>query len=285
MMRTVYTSDARVPLYRLVSPAWIMCDLLRHRELIATCVGREFYGAYRETFLGTAWQVLNPLILLSLFTLVFGYIFNGKFNPAGHETPPEFAVALFVGLSFYLCIGQALTSSPALILSNSAYVKTLSFPLEVLPVAAVLNMMVNLLIGLALCMLGFLAIHGFVHWTAILLVPLIVCTALICLGLSWFLSSLAVFVRDVPSITSPLSMVLMFISGVFFPMTSVPQSIRWLFKLNPIAIIIEQARAVFLYGQVPNLLVMAAVAIVSVAVAIGGYWFFQRTKAAFADVL
>ena len=285
MSRTVYTSTARVPVTRLISPAWIVRDLLAHRELIVAYAKREFRAAYRETFLGMAWTVLSPLILLALFTLVFGYIFNGKFNPGSSETPAEFALALFVGLSFYLCIGQALTGTPGLILANTAYVKTLSFPLEVLPVSAVINIMMNLLIGLALCFIAFFAMHGFLHWTAIFLVPLVICVGLMSLGLAWFLSSLAVFVRDVPSVTSPLNMVLMFVSGVFFPISSIPPRVAWLFKLNPIAIIIDQARAVFLYGKLPSFTAMAVVFILSLLTAIGGYWFFSRTKPAFADVL
>lgn len=285
MSRTVYTSSTRPPLARLISPVWIAHDLLRHRELILGFARREFHAAYRETLLGSAWSVLNPLILLALFTLVFGYIFNGKFNQAAAETPAEFALALFVGLSFYLCIGQSLTGSNGLILANAAYVKTLSFPLEILPLSFVLNILVNLGIGLGLCFIAFVVMHGFLHWTAIFLIPLIVCTGLMCLGLSWFLSSLAVFVRDVPSVTSPLSMVLMFVSGVFFPIESVPRGIAWLFRVNPIAIIIEQARSCFLYGKLPSFTLMAAVFVLSLATAVGGYWFFIRTKPAFADVL
>jgi lipopolysaccharide transport system permease protein len=285
MTKVVYMSSSRVPLARLVSPYWIVRDLMSHRELLFAYAKREFLAVYRETILGVAWSVLTPLILLALFTLVFGYIFHGRFNQAVQETPAEFALALFIGLSLYLCIGQTLTTAPGLMLANATYVKTLSFPLEVLPASAVLNILVNLGIGLALCFIAFFLMHGYIHWTAIFLVPLIVCVGLMCIGLSWFLSSLGVFIRDVPSITSPLSMILMFLSGVFFPIESVPKGIAWFFRINPIAIIVEQARGSFLYGKVPNFTTMAAVLVLSLGVAIGGYWFFIRTKPAFADVI
>ena len=285
MSKTVYLSSSRAPLGRLISPFRIVQDLMVHRELLLAYAKREFLAAYRETVLGMAWSILTPLILLALFTLVFGGIFKGRFNQAVAETPAEFALALFIGLSFYLCIGQSLTAAPALMLANTAYVKTLSFPLEVLPVSAVLNLLANLGIGLALCFIAFFIMHGYIHWTAIWLVPLIVCIGLICLGLSWFLSSLSVFVRDVPSITGPLSMILMFLSGVFFPIESVPAGLAWLFKINPIAIIIDQARGAFLYGRTPRLGMTAVVLALSLLTAIGGYWFFIRTKPAFADVI
>ena len=104
------------------------------------------------------------------------------------RTPAEFALAMFVGLSLYMCIGNTLTSAPSLVLGNAGYVKTLSFPVEILSVSSYLNLLANLLIGLALCVLGFLLIHGFIHWTAIFLIPLIISIGLISLGLSWVLS-------------------------------------------------------------------------------------------------
>src|SRR5581483_11797714 len=144
MTKFVYTSEARAPLYPLIAPNLILCDLLRKRELIVACARREFHASYRETLLGAVWPVLTPLIMLAIFTLVFGYIFGGKFSQSADETPAEFALAMFVGLSFYLCVGNSLTSAPGLILSNTVYVKTFSFPLEVIAVSTVFNLLANL---------------------------------------------------------------------------------------------------------------------------------------------
>ncbi len=285
MTKFVYTSEARAPLYPLIAPNLILCDLLRKRELILACARREFHASYRETLLGAVWPVLNPLIMLAIFTLVFGYIFGGKFSQSADETPAEFALAMFVGLSFYLCVGNSLTSAPGLILSNTVYVKTFSFPLEVIAVSTVLNLLANMVIALCLCIAGFFAIHGFLYWTAIFLVPLIVCAGLMALGLAWFLSGLGVFFRDLPSITSPINTVLMFMSGVFFPISSVPKGIVWVFAINPVAVLVNQARGCLLYGKIPDPAAMALLFVVSLAVGVSGYWFFMRTKQAFADVL
>jgi lipopolysaccharide transport system permease protein len=285
MSRVVYKSSQHIPLYRLISPYWIARDLVSRRELILACAGREFRATYRETILGAVWPVLSPLIMLALFAFVFGYIFHGKFNHTANETPAEFALAMFVGLSFFLCVGNTLSSAPSLILANRAYVKTLPFPLEVLPVSAVVNMLANLFIALALCFVGFLAIHGFLYWTAIFLIPLVISIGLMSLGLSWLLSSLGVFIRDLPSVMSPINTVLMFISGVFFPLDALPRKIAWLFEINPIATVVDQARGCLLYGRIPNLKMTGAVLCFSLAVAIFGYWFFARAKPAFADML
>ncbi len=285
MPTVVYSSEIRTPIQRLISPYWIARHLMSHRELIAAFARREFQATHRDTYLGMFWSLLTPLIMLALFTLVFGIIFKGKFSGAATETPTEFAIALFVGLSFYNCIGQALTGGPQVILANSIYVKTLSFPVEILPLAAIINILKNFGISIGLCMIAFIAVHGYVHWTSIFVVIHIACVSLLSLGLCWFLSSLAVFVRDTPAVTGPISMVLMFLSSVFFPIGSVPGRVQWLFKVNPVAIIIDDARGCLLYGRFPALLPLAVVLVISVAVLIFGYWFFMRTKPAFADVI
>lgn len=285
MTKVVYTPDSRPPLWRVLSPVWIWRDLAKHFELIRTFAVRDYQAAHRNTFLGLAWTMLTPLIMLALFTFVFGYIFNGRFTTSVTESPADFALALFVGLSLYNCIAAALTQSPSILFANSVYVKTLSFPIEVLSVAQLANILINLAIGLALCLLAFLVVHGFLHWTAIFVLLHVLCIALLVLGLSWFLSALAVFVPDIQGITSPLSLVLMFLSGVFFSIDNLSPAMQVLFRLNPIATLIHDARGAILYGQLPNFGVLALLLVLSGAIAMLGYAFFARSKAVFSDLL
>jgi len=285
MSRVVYTPEPRIASVHLLSPFWIIRNLLRHRELIIAYARREFHAAHRATYLGLAWSVISPLIMLALFVAVFGYVFGGKFSQRPEETPAEFALALFVGLSLFNCIAQSMASASSLVLANSVYVKSLSFPLEILSVSATLNVLINLAISFGICVVAHLGMYGFLHWT-ILFVPLyVVCVALISVGISWFLSSLAVFVRDVPSIVPPISTVLMFVSGCFFPLSVISPKVRWILELNPLAVILAQARGCFLYGQVPEFASFAIVFALSVLIALGGHWFFMKAKSAFADVI
>ncbi len=285
MSRVVYTHEPPIGTASLVSPAWIARNLWRNRELIVAYTKREFQAAHRATYLGLAWSVLAPLIMLALFAGVFGYIFKGRFLQTGPETPAQFALALFVGLGFFNCVGQSLGSAPSLVVSNATYVKTLSFPLEILSVSAVLNVLINLAIALGLCFAAYLALYGLPPLSAICLPLHVVCIALISLGISWFLSAVAVFVRDVAGIVPPVSMVLMFGSSVFFPLSAVSPRMRRVLELNPIAVIIEQARGCFLYGQWPDFRLLGIAFVVSLLIAIAGHWAFMRAKPAFADVI
>lgn len=285
MPKVIYSPDSQIAASELLSPIAIIRNLSKHRELIIAYTKREYEAMHRNTFLGAAWSMLTPLIYLALFTFVFGYIFQGRFSGAADETAGDFAIALFVGLALYLCIGQVLNQAPTLMLGNAAYVKTLAFPVEILPVAQVAVLLINLLISLGLCLLAFLVINGFIHWTVVFVLVHIIATAFIALGLAWFLSALGVFVRDTPSVTSPLSMVLMFLSGVFFSITSLPAQLQILFKVNPLAILIYQARQAMLYGEIPNVMILFGLLMGSILCAITGYYFFQRSKSSFSDVM
>jgi len=283
--RVVYTSDPISFSWRHVLP-WSICrDILKHRGLIASMTVRDFRATYQASYLGPTWQVVLPMIMLAIFYLVFGRIFGGRFSSNGSETPVDYALALFVGLGFFNFLSQNIGSAPSLITSNVTYVKSLSFPLEILSVVSVLNALINLLIGLVLTTVVLIVVNGHLHWSAICTPFYILCISLISLGVSWGLSALSVFIRDVSAVTSPLTLILMFMCPIFYPASMVPKRIKWVIATNPIAVIIEDVRASFLYGVWPGPLPAAAVLLVSLLIAAGGYFVFMRSKAAFADVM
>jgi lipopolysaccharide transport system permease protein len=285
MTKVVYTPDSKPPLSRVLSPFSIWRDLAKHASLIRVFAKREYEAAHRSTFLGIAWNMITPLIMLALFTFVFGYIFQGRFTTSAEESPADFALALFIGLSLYNCFAAALTQSPSTLLQNSVYVKTLSFPIEILAVAQLVNLLTNLAISLGLCLVAFAVLHGFLHWTAVFTILYVFCLALMVLGISWFLSALAVFIPDVPGITGPLSMVLMFMSGVFFSIDNISPNLRILFQFNPLSLLIYDVRNLILYGAMPNLTNLGVLLVLSVLIAVLGYAFFSRSKTAFSDLL
>jgi homopolymeric O-antigen transport system permease protein len=285
MTRVVYTSELQEPLRQLLSPSRVVGDLLRHREVIRAFVKRDFHATYRGTYLGPVWSVLSPLIMLALFTFVFGGIFHGRFTHNASETPAQFALAMFIGLSLFNCFSQSVNSGPGLVLANTPYVKTLNFPLQVLSVAAVLQMVINMAIALALCLAIFYWMNGFLYWSAVGLIPFCLCVALFSVGCSWLLAALGVFIRDLPSIVGPITTVLMFLSSVFFSIESVPPRVRWFVELNPLALIIDQSRGCVMYGKWPDFRVLAVIFALSLLIAMLGYAAFMRMKPAFSDVV
>jgi lipopolysaccharide transport system permease protein len=285
MSKIIYTSDPEVFNWRHILPWRILRDLLRHRSLIVTTTLQDFRATYQASYLGLTWQILLPVIMLSIFYLVFGKIFGGRFLNNGTETAIDYALALFVGLGFFNFLAQNMNSATSLITSNATYVKTLSFPLEILSVTSVLNALINLVIGLVLTTLVLFFAKGHLNGSTICTPFYVLCIFLISVGVSWGLSALAVFIRDVSAIVSPLTLILMFMCPIFYPASMVPKSIKWIIHTNPLSVIIEDVRACLLYGVWPGLASMAAVFIMSLFIAVIGYFFFMRSKSAFADVM
>lgn len=250
------------------------------RELVI----REVLGRYRGATFGVFWAFFSPLLMLTVYTFVFGTIFKARWTP-GSESRSEFALALFIGLIVFNLLSECLTRAPHLIITNPNYVKKVVFPLEILPVvtlgAALFHAAVSLVVWLAFYTLAKGAPPVTVLWLPIVIAPFL----LLVLGLSWFLASLTVFVRDIAQMIGLLMTVLMFMSPVFYPASALPASVRGLFNANPLTPTIEMVRGVMLWGQAPSAGQMAYTTVVGLVAAYLGFRWFQKTRRGFADVL
>jgi lipopolysaccharide transport system permease protein len=258
--------------------------LWRNRSLLYRLVVREVVGRYRGSFFGLAWSFFNPLLMLVIYTVVFSMVFEAKWSEQAQH-PVGFSLVLFVGMILHGFLSECITRSPSVILSNANYVKKVVFPLEILPVAALGSAFFHACISLGVLLGMFVALHGLpppsIIIVPILLIPLI----LSALGASWLLASLGVYVRDVGQIASVLSTILLFLSPVFYSASAVPPGMRWIFRINPLAITIGQMRGAFLWGQWPDWRTLAIHCLSSLLFAWLGFAWFQKTRTGFADVL
>ena len=141
------------------------------------------------------------------------------------------------------------------------------------------------LISLSVLLLAILLTKGSLAWTAVFF-PLVILPLLIAtLGVAWFLTSIGVFVRDVGQITGMFTTVLMFLSPVFYSISALPEKFQFWLMLNPLTFMIEQSRAVMVFGKLPDWIELGIYTIASLAVAWAGFWWFQKTRKGFADVL
>ncbi|OZI62979.1 ABC transporter permease [Bordetella genomosp. 11] len=264
-----------------------MCrSIWGHRGLILQMTVREVAGRYRGSFFGLAWSLFNPILMLSVYTFVFSVVFKSRWgtNPAG-ENKSEFAVILFVGLIVYGFFAEVINRAPALIVSNVNYVKKVVFPLEILPVVTMAAALFHSLVSTFVLLVAFVLLNGFLHWTVIL-IPLVVLPLIILVvGLAWLLASLGVFLRDLAQTISIITMVFMFLSPIFYPVTALPERFRTWFMINPLTFVIEETRAVAIFGQMPNWTGLALYFVGSCLVAWFGYAWFQKTRKGFADVI
>ncbi len=285
MTKVIYDSAPVSFSWQSINPYCIFRDLMKYKELIASMTSQNFRSTYQASYLGIAWQIILPLIMLAIFYFVFGVIMGGRFVQTAIESPLDYALALFVGLGFFNFVAQNIGSAPSLMMSNQVYVKTLAFPVEVIPLTQVLTSLLTVCINLALTMIILLLTKHALPLSAVMTVYYVFCILMFTLGISWVLSAIGVVVRDIAAIVSPLTIILMFMCPIFYPASMVPKKIKWLIVSNPVALVIEDARACLLYGTWPSLHAILYVGCICLTFAIIGYSFFMRSKNYFADSL
>jgi lipopolysaccharide transport system permease protein len=164
-------------------------------------------------------------------------------------------------------------------------VKKVVFPIEILPVISMCASLFHSLISLIVLLAVFVFFNGYLHWTIIftplVFLPLIILT----MGIAWILASIGVFVRDVGQTIGLAMTVMMFLSPVFYPVASLPEFMRPWMMANPLTFIIEQARAILIWGQTPNWIGLIAYTALATLMAWLGFAWFQKTRKGFADVL
>ncbi|MFM8333413.1 MAG: ABC transporter permease [Candidatus Methylumidiphilus sp.] len=205
----------------------------RNRNLICTLVKREVIGRYRGSMLGILWSFFNPVLMLAVYTFVFSIVFKARWT-GGSESRAEFALVLFAGLLVFNLFSECVNRAPSLILANANFVKKVVFPLEILPLVILGSALFHMSISLAVWLLFFLAFFGIPYMAAMFLPLVLLPLLLMTIGISWILASLGVYLRDVSQIVSVLTSTLMFLSPIFYPLSSLPPQYQSILKLNPL---------------------------------------------------
>ncbi len=260
-------------------------DLWTHRELLWQFTLRNVELRHKGSHLGLIWSVLNPLLMLGLYVLVFGYIFGGSFGILSNETRADYALGVFFGLTLFQFVGEVMGVAPTLVVSNPNFVKKVVFPLEILPVAqvgaAAFHLMISLVLALISLVLFDRSIHPELLWLPVIIAPLL----LLGMGIAWFFSAVGVFFRDIGQVMQFLSLALMYASAVFYSAAKIPPEFWTFLRFNPLLLAIELARNTGLWAQPINLhhlLYLYAVGLLACAL---GHYAFRRMKPAFADVI
>jgi lipopolysaccharide transport system permease protein len=267
------------------NPIAMFASLWRNRRLILQMTRREIAGRYRGSVMGLAWSFLNPFLMLIVYTFVFSVVFKARWGIASEESRTDFAIILFAGMIVFNLFSEIVNRAPGLIVLNPNYVKKVIFPLEILSWVALGSVLFHSLVSLVVLLLVQAALNHSLPWTIVffpfVLLPLIFAS----LGVAWFLAALGVFVRDVGQITGVFTTVLMFLSAVFYPLSALPENYQALLKLNPLVLIISESRKVLILGSMPDWFSLGIALLVGFAIAVVGFWWFQKTRKGFADVL
>ena len=259
-------------------------SLVAHRELILRLARREVTQKFQGSTLGLTWMVLTPLLTAAVFTFVFTGVFQTRWG--GTQTGPfDFAILMLTGLAVHGIFAEAVGRAPTLIIAQASYVTKVVFPIEILPVVAVLASMVTALITAAIVILGQAALNGVLHWTVIFW-PLVLAPYLIFVtALVLFFAACGVFLRDLSQIVTLMVTCSLFLTPVFYPLDAVPGTFRMLMRLNPLTSIVEQSRTVIVFGGLPDFVSLGIYTMCALASLAFAFWLFQRLRPGFADVL
>lgn len=259
-------------------------SIIRHRELLLDLVKRDFIGRYKGSMLGVVWSLFNPLLMLAIYTLVFSVAFKAKWG-AGEESKIAFAIVLFSGVIVQSFFAECLNRAPNLIISHPHYVKKVVFPLEILPWMALFSALMHFLVSfsvlLLFCLLAGVDVHLGVLLTPLILAPLILMT----MGMSWAFASLGVYLRDLSQVIGMLTTISMFLAPIFYPIEALPEAYRALLAWNPITLPVMQLRDLMLWGKPFHWDQWGISLVIGLLFCQIGYWWFQKSRRGFADVL
>lgn len=261
-------------------------NLWAHRELIRQLIVREITQRYKGTVLGIIWSFITPLILLTVYTFVFSVVFQAQWGTGeGVPQPGEFALILFAGLIPFNLFAETVNRAPTLILNVPNYAKKVVFPLEILPLVSLGSSLVHSFFGVLILLAAHGLLMGKLYLTSLLLPLAYLPLLLLCLGLGWLLASLGVFLRDIGQAAGVVVQLLFFLTPVFYPITAVPESLRWVLYINPLTTVLSSFRRTLLWGTPIRWDAWGGWLVLTALLAYLGYAWFMRTKKGFADVM
>lgn len=251
--------------------------------LFRQLLGRELSSRYKATALGLFWYLIQPLLMLAVYTAVFNGVFKVRWP--GVEDQATFALMLFAGLIVFNFFSEVLVSAPTLVTSQPNYVKKVVFPLEMLAAVRVAAAVVTALISLGILFSAQLVLTGHVSaWYLVAPLPLVSLVPFL-LTIAWLMSALGVYLRDVGQVAGLVASIFLFISPIFFPSSAIPESMRFLVDLNPLVGPIEELRATTLHGTGVDFVDMVLRFAFWSVMSLAALRLFRRLSRGFADVL
>lgn len=267
------------------NPVRISSSLWKHRYLIGQMVRRDLTARYRGSYLGLFWTVINPILMLTIYTFVFSIVFNARWRTGVDVPRGEFALTMYAGLIAFNLFSEVTNRAPGIVIGYPNYVKKVVFPLEILMVVITITALVTSAINMGILLVGSILILHQIPVT-IVFIPLIYLPLLmLTLGLGWFLASLGVYIRDIGQVIGVVTTVLFFMTPIFYSADSVPHSFQVIMRLNPLTMIVENFRKLLIWEEMFAIRPWAIWTVLFFILFIGGYTWFMATKKGFADVL
>jgi lipopolysaccharide transport system permease protein len=263
-------------------------SLWRYRDLVRQFTLREVMVRHKGTSLGILWAIVQPLLILGIYTFVFGVIFQNRWTHLRGPDWANFPLNFFTGYLIFGLFAETVNRSPSLIIEHPNLVRKVVFPLEILPLTCLGAGLIYFSISVGLLIVVMLIIMHSIPWTIVLVPLTLLPLIMLALGISWIFASLGAFIRDFKQVVPVLTQLLFFITPVFYDVSAIPEPYREIIRINPLGTIVEVGRKCLLWGQPPSVeewIRLGVVTALAFAVMIIGYAWFSKSKRGLADVL
>lgn len=269
----------RPPSVQLSSLGSDLSKLLQYRDLFYTLTVHRIKVRYKQSVLGIAWAVLQPLTLMLIYTVIFSYV--AKIQTA--DTP--YALFAFSALLPWTCFATALSNATNGLVSHAQLVTKVYFPREILPLTYVCAALFDFLVASTVLAAMIIYYRVQLTWNMLYIVPILLVLVMFTIATSLILSATQVRFRDVGVGLTLLLQIWMFASPVVYPLSAIPQRIRAFYELNPMVGIVENFRRVLVQAARPDLSSLGISALISVVLLVTGYIYFKRMEATIADIV
>jgi lipopolysaccharide transport system permease protein len=258
-------------------------NLWAYREFILGSVKREFQSKYRNSLLGGAWTVLNPLAMILVYTIVFSQVMGAKLP--GVDTTFAYSIYLCSGILVWGLFSEIVSKAQNMFLDNANMLKKLAFPRICLPAIVVLNAALNFSIGFSLFTIFLILSESFPGIVYLAIFPLLLVLILFAIGLGLVLGVLNVFFRDIGYFFGIFLQFWFWLTPIVYPLSIIPESLRPLMQWNPMALIVEGFQTVFIQRDWPNWGSLWFVIFIAFAFCILGMRLFHRNVGDMMDEL
>ena len=252
-------------------------EIYNYRELLKTNIKKEIRGKYKGSWLGVLWTFLNPLLMLAVYAFVFPYILRVNVD--------NYTIFMIVALIPWNFFTTAIQSGTGSVVANGNILKKVYFPREIIPISITTSQLVNFLIT-CIIMAVFIIFSGVGFSVHVLLFPLLVLIQyILILGLTFILSALTVFVRDINHFVSVILMLGFYATPIVYQGEMLPKKFQIFLKLNPMAQLVEAYRSILYYHRMPDMTMLVIWGLGSVALLVVGYLIFKKLEKSFVEEL
>ncbi len=262
----------------------LLLPLWQYREFIYSCVKRDFLARYQGSLLGVLWSVFQPLSMIFVYTVVFSNVMKNKL--AGMETVPySYSIYLCAGVLTWGLFNETLMNMVNVFFKHANLMKKVSFPRVCLPIITMLSSFLNFIIGFMLFLLFLLIVGKFPYLRIPEVILVLAVQSIFTVGLGLGLAVLNVFFRDVGQMLGVITQFWFWFTPVVYPVTIIPEAVRWLLIFNPMYHIVKCYQNIFVYGRHVDFIGLTGVLVLGLILCLWSLKMYQKHAGELVDEL